>query len=115
MSRFNKPADIQFLFAPLRAAFEAGEKAKRDRKSPINHVNVLMDAQQILQYPAFEETKALVDTITEFYDMLPFNGNKILKADVAKDVEWYHSFMALCKVIKEFVLENCQKVAKWYG
>ena len=44
MARFKKPADVQFLFAPLRASFEAGEKVKRDRKSPINHVSVLLDA-----------------------------------------------------------------------
>ena len=44
MARFSKPADVQFLFAPLRASFEAGEKVKRDRKSPINHVSVLLDA-----------------------------------------------------------------------
>jgi hypothetical protein len=45
MSRFKKPADVQFLFAPHRAAFEAGELVKRDRKSPINHISVLIDAQ----------------------------------------------------------------------
>ena len=45
MARFQKPADVQFLFAPARAYGEAGEKVKRDRKSPINHVNVLIDAQ----------------------------------------------------------------------
>ena len=45
MDRFSKPADVQFLFAPLRAAYEAGEKVKRDRKSPVNHVSVLLDAQ----------------------------------------------------------------------
>ena len=45
MARFQKPADVQFLFAPMRAAGEAGDKVKRDRKSPINHVNVLIDAQ----------------------------------------------------------------------
>jgi len=68
MSRFKKPADVQFIFAPLRASYEKGETVKRDRKSPINHVTVLMDAQQLLQFPAFEENKALVDTIGEFYD-----------------------------------------------
>ena len=115
MARFSKPADVQFLFAPLRASYEAGEKVKRDRKSPINHVSVLLDAQQILQYPAFEENKALVDTITEFYDQLPFNGNKILKSDVQKDIDWYQALMALCQAIKEFVLENCTKVNKWTG
>ena len=89
MAKFKKPADVQFLFSLLRAAGEAGEKVKRDRKSPINHVNVLMDSQQLLSYPGFEENKALVDTIGEFYDMLPFNGNKILKMNVDKDTEWY--------------------------
>lgn len=115
MSRFKKPADTQFLFAPLRAAHEAGETVKRDRKSPVSHVTVLMDAQQLLQFPAFEETKALVDTIGEYYDMLPFNGNKILKTNIDKDIEWYQAVMALCTAIKEFVLENCTKVNQWYG
>ena len=115
MSRFKKPADTQFLFAPLRAAHESGETVKRDRKSPVSHVTVLMDAQQLLQFPAFEETKALVDTIGEYYDMLPFNGNKILKTNIDKDIEWYQAVMALCTAIKEFVLENCTKVNQWYG
>jgi len=44
MSRFKKPADVQFLFAPLREAFEAGETVKKDRKSPISHMNVLTDS-----------------------------------------------------------------------
>ena len=44
MAKFKKPADVQFLFSLLRASGEAGEKVKRDRKSPINHVNVLMDS-----------------------------------------------------------------------
>ena len=115
MSRFSKPADTQFLFAGIKEAFDAGEKVKRDRKSPINHVSVVMDSYQLMQYPAFEEVKALVDTIGEFYDMLPFNGNKILKADVAKDVAWYQAHMALCAAIKEFILENCTKINTWYG
>ena len=107
MARFQKPADVQFLFAPIRASGEAGEKVKRDRKSPINHVNVLIDAQSLFSYPNLEESKALVDTTTEFYDMLPFNGNKILKTNVEKDIEWYQAMMALCGAIKEFILENC--------
>ena len=44
MARFQKPADAQFLFAAVKASGEAGDKVKRDRKSPINHVNVLVDA-----------------------------------------------------------------------
>jgi hypothetical protein len=34
---------------------------------------------------------------------------------VEKDIEWYQAIMALCAAIKEFVLENCTKVNKWYG
>ena len=115
MARFSKPADIQFIFVPIREAYEAAEKVKRDRKSPINHVSVLMDAQQLFQYPAFEDTKALVDTIEEYFNMLPFNGNKILRADVQKDIDWYNSFMALCGAIKTFILENCTKINTWSG
>ena len=49
----------------------------------------------------------------EFFDMLPFNGNKILKTDVQKDIEWYQAIMALSAAIKEFILENCTKINKW--
>ena len=115
MSKFKKPADTQFLVAPLRAAYEAGEAVKKDRKSPVNHVMVLLDSQQLLTYPAFEDLKTLVDTIPEFLDQVPFNGNKILRAEVEKDVEWYQAVMALNTAIKEFILENCQKVIQWYG
>jgi len=44
MARFQKPGDTQFLLAPLQAAFATGEKFKKDRKSPINLVCVLMDS-----------------------------------------------------------------------
>ena len=69
----------------------------------------------MFSYPAFEETKALVDTTEEFYNMLPFNGNKILKTNVEKDIEWYQAMMALCGAIKDFILENCVKINKWSG
>ena len=103
MARFAKPADIQFLMAPLQFAYDQADNVKRDRKSPINQVSVLMDAQQLFQYPGFDDTKTLVDTIEEYYNMLPFNGNKILRTDVQKDIDWYNSVMAICAAIKTFV------------
>lgn len=115
MSMFKKPANIQFLFKHLQEAFEAGEKMKKDRKSPINHVNVATDSFQLLQYPAFEDTKTLMDNINEFLDMIPFNGNKILQKSVEKDTEWYQSIFALCTSIRNFIKENFDKVNKWSG
>ena len=32
--------------------------------------------------------------------MLPFNGNKILRSDVQKDIDWYQAVMDLCTAIK---------------
>lgn len=52
-------------------------------------VKCLMDSYQLLVYPNFDDVKALIETITEFFDMIPFNGNKILKKGVAADVAWY--------------------------
>lgn len=91
MNRFAKPADTQFLFALNQAAFAEGEKYKRDRKCPQHHSSVIVDAMSLFNYPAFEEAKALIDTTNEYLDMIPFNGNKILKANVEKDIEWYRS------------------------
>ena len=78
-------------------------------------VKVVGDSVNLLQYPAFEETKALIDNVNEFFDMIPFNGNKILKADKAPEVAWYQALQALNTAIKEFLLENFDKVNKWYG
>ena len=115
MSRFQKPDNIQFLFKPIGEALQTVEAVGKDRKSPINMVKVVGDSVNLLQYPAFEETKALIDNVNEFFDMIPFNGNKILKADKAPEVAWYQALQALNTAIKEFLLENFDKVNKWYG
>jgi hypothetical protein len=38
-----------------------------------------------------------------------------LKADKALDTAWYQALMALNTTIKEFILENFDKVNKWSG
>lgn len=115
MAMFKKPAEIQFLLKPLQEAFESGEAMKKDRKSPINHVNVITDSFQLLQYPVFEEAKVLVDNTNEFLDMIPFNGNKIMQKGVEKDVEWYKCIFGLSTTIRDFIKENFDKVNKWTG
>lgn len=115
MARFSKPAETQFLFDLMKPALEHLEKIKRDRKSPINHVECIITAFQLLQYSMFTDLKALVDTVPEFLDQIPFHGNKILKTDVVKDVEWYQGLFALSAAIKEFIIENCPKIIQWYG
>jgi len=47
--------------------------------------------------------------------MIPFNGNKILTKNIAKDSEWYQSILALDKAIHGFVKEYFDKVNKWTG
>lgn len=54
MATFKKPADTQFLFAPTVAALEAGEAIKKDRKSPINHVKIIMESYSLFNWSAFE-------------------------------------------------------------
>jgi len=94
----------------MQPAVESCEKVKRDRKSPINHVNAVTESYSLFQYPAFEQTKLLVDSMEEFFNAIPFHGNRILKADVEKDTEWYNSVLDLCAAVKQFVQENCSKV-----
>jgi len=115
MSIYKKPEDVQFLFKQLQEAFAVGETIKKDRKSPINHVNVIMDSFNLLQYPAFEETKSLMSNMDEYLDMIPFNGNKIMSKGEAKDCEWYQAIFAVSTSIKGFIKENFDKVNKWTG
>jgi len=68
------------------------------------------ECYSLFQYPAFEQTKMLVDSMEEFFNAIPFHGNRILKADVEKDTEWYNTVLDLCAAIKQFVQENCTKV-----
>lgn len=68
MARFKKPEDTRFLFKLFGEANEEGETVKRNRKSPIDMVKCICDSYQLLLYPSFDDVKALIDTISEFYD-----------------------------------------------
>lgn len=46
---------------------------------------------------------------------MTFYGNKIYKADKAKEVAWYKSLLALCGALKQFISNNCREVITWTG
>ena len=104
MAKFKKPQDTQFLHALTIAAIQAGEEIKKDRKSPINHVKIILESYGLFNYPAIEAGgDVLRDQMTEFLNIIPFSGNKLLKTGIEKDIEWYEAHLDLLKAINEFV------------
>ena len=62
-----------------------------------------MDSYGLFNYPVIVGDSVLCDQMDEFFNMIPYNGNKILRADVAAEVEWYNALMELNTAIKSFV------------
>lgn len=88
MAKFKKPAQPQFMFRLISEANEHFETVKRDRKSPINHVNCMAEAIGMLQFTAFATTAALCENLPELYEQIKYPGNKILLTKVEADVAW---------------------------
>lgn len=39
----------------------------------------------------------------EYMNIIPFTGNKLLKLEVEKDIDWYHAHVALLGAINTFL------------
>lgn len=115
MAKFSKPAQPQFMFKVFQEASEHVETVKRDRKSPLNHVNCISEAILMFQFGAFLNTGALCENLPELYEQIKYPGNKILLTKVEQDIDWLNALLKLASSIKAFVLEQCNKVLVWSG
>lgn len=48
-------------------------------------------------------------------DEVKFSGNKILRADNAKQVAWYTAYLNLVSAIVDFISERADSISDWTG
>ena len=116
-TQFKRPDDQtlnQVMFTLMKEKFGIIEHVKTGNpKSPANHLQVVLDGFQVLNWPIFNGEPILKDMTKEAYSNVSFFGNKVRKLKQEKDNEWFDSFDALCCTIKDFLLKNAETLPDW--
>jgi len=89
--------------------------AKKDMKSPPQHMKLVSDAMALFGFQLLQNDDDSKEYFKESHLALPFVGNKILKLEKAADTTWVEKFMALNKAHYDFVVKNFEACLAWTG
>mmetsp|Transcript_6519 Transcript_6519/g.4648 ORF Transcript_6519/g.4648 Transcript_6519/m.4648 type:complete len:106 (+) Transcript_6519:289-606(+) len=104
MQKCKKPADFSFVTASIQAyAADAANVKQKDRKSPVNHMQCIVDGYDMLFWFGFGSAAEMEEGFKERYDGIYFYGNKVLKLDKEKDSAWFTAYSEVAKAHFDFL------------
>ena len=104
MQQCKKPSDLSFVTASIQAyAADAANVKQKDRKSPVNHMQCIVDGYDMLFWFGFGSAAEMEEGFKERYDGIFFYGNKVLKLDKEKDSAWFTAYSAVAKAHFDFL------------
>ena len=116
-AQFKRPDDqmlSQAMFTLMREKFGVIEHVKTGNpKSPANHLQVVLDGFQVLNWPLYNGKGIMIDMTKEAHANVAFYGNKVRKLKQEKDNEWFDSFDALSGTIKDFLVKHAETIPDW--
>jgi len=74
-----------------------------------------MDGLDMLIWYNASSSEELDDYLKAQYENIFFHGNKILKADKAKEVAWFNSYKAISEAFIEFMRPKKDTILNWNG
>lgn len=115
MANCSKPANLMFMQeSVVKNAAALDEMAKKDFKNSF-FIKALMDGLDMFIWFNAGSGEELDDYLKAQYENIFFYGNKILKADKAKEVEWFNSYKAIAEAFIEFFRPRKDTILNWTG
>ena len=91
------------------------EASKKDRKSPMDVMNVLKDGFQIFFWNTTPGNDMLSDYLTEMESQVLFYGNRIRKKGNDAEKEWFEAYNTWMTAFITFIRERKENICDWKG
>ena len=118
MASFRKPADIAFLTSGSKVVQmmnTAEEAGKKDRKSPMDLMKVVVDGFQLFFWNTTKGNDLLSDYLTEAESQVLFYGNRTRKKGTDAEKAWFEAFFTWMSTFIAFVRERREHICDWKG
>lgn len=115
MSECKKPSNLMFMQEIVVKNAGELEKLAKSSFKDANFIKALMDGLDMFIWFNAKSSEELDDYLKAQYENIFFYGNKILKADKAKEVAWFNSYKAIAETFIEFMRPKKDTILNWSG